>query len=238
MKCIERTVIILIFFIFLLTYSQLIYAQTQIYAKKGFFISVGVPYVSIQGDFNGYDILSDGQELFILPSFSGKMGFAGSIGHNGGRTAVSLNYQRIALKGDFSYEGESETFDSNYSMIGIVVKRHYFVRNPFQTFLGMGVNVPFVNIKQGSVNISLQEGNARYWGIGFNLEGGLTFYITRQVFFNCGVGYRLMGYQWVKGVDEQRKDASDIIINKWKRHLYGFIAAGGFSIEISTGFVF
>jgi hypothetical protein len=200
--------------------TEEVFAQVQVPeeypAKEGFFLGVIIPYSGISGDFTGEQalVVPDKGELFAVPDVKGSFGIGILLGgrfHRPAEFAVELSY--IWSKHDISFLGAKGK--ANYKIVNLDYKFYVSSEKQIQPYLLLGWCIPWLVVEDGAVQVyssgTSSVGDATFitaFG-GFNLGGGLEYYIYPRVSLSAGVLYRFIEYNRVAGVSGEDRLMKD-----------------------------
>jgi hypothetical protein len=201
---------------------MIVSAASEADAGKGFYLGVGIPYNTIEGDFKGNSALEGGNEVIILPDIDGALGINVLMGYGFTRQwAIELNFLGSGHDGNWMGSAGNVDFFS-FSING---KYNFPSSGATQPYLLFGISGNSLNIQDGSQNLWTGEiGDATLSGPGFNLGGGVEHYF-RKMSLRLGVTYRFVDYTDAEGVSNSGgiEDSLD---------------GSGFTVMVSTAYHF
>lgn len=169
-------------------------------AKQGFYIGIGVPYSTIDGDFDGSSVVHsgpDGNWIDYLPEMDGAFGInvQGGFGISE-HWAVEFNIIRSGH--DWKWQAESDKADYyTFSMSG---KYNFSVSQTKQTYILLGISHNELEINNGSTDLGTgQVDDGRLSGPGINIGAGIDQYLGRHICVTLGLMYRFINYNSVHG---------------------------------------
>ncbi len=169
-------------------------------AKKGFYMSLGASYNSIQGDFDGTKGLEGDSDVIILPDIDNAVGIdiRGGYGIND-QWAIEAELMSSQHDGTF----ERLTGDVGYLSFGVNAKYSFRSTQTVQPYLLAGISSNVLVIDKGAADISTGEvDDATLSGIGFNFGAGVDNYFNEHISLTFGVTYRFVDYTTAEGVHE------------------------------------
>jgi hypothetical protein len=197
--------------IFTFMVSPAVSAETEeTFAKNGFYIGLNIPYNSIKGDFNddsAITSLSTG-EVISIPKVQNDYGLGITFGYRDSSLAYELSY--LASTHDMKLKGVDG--EADYSMVSLDIKRYFEENNPTQPFLLIGLCIPELVINEGAT-VGLQTGDATLDGIGLNIGGGISHYVSPQFFVHAAIIYRFINYTDAEGITTSGSIDADDYIN-------------------------
>lgn len=150
--------------------------EPSYFAKRGFFVGgMGVATTLSDRDFDGQSGLVEPNSgaMLVLPELDPATGWGATIGYRSKRISVQYTYTESKHDDDFlgtSLEDDLQTYSLDF-------KHYWNVEGSLQPYLLLGITVPRVTVKDGA-NLGGNVGDAKFQGLGGNLGGGATLYIT------------------------------------------------------------
>ncbi|MBI5745738.1 MAG: outer membrane beta-barrel protein [Nitrospirae bacterium] len=183
------------------------FITTTVSAKEGFYLGLGLPYNTIDGDFKGNSVLSGHNDLIIIPDIDGAFGVGllfGYVTHYG-----FAPDQLFAIEGSFllsvhdaEFQGQRGTVD--YSLVNFDLKYLFMTSKAIEPYLLIGISLADLTIENGAVSLTTgKEGDALLTGVGLNLGIGLDYYLTKNISLGTGVIYRIISYDIAEGVEDK-----------------------------------
>ncbi len=160
-------------------------------SKQGFFLSACVPFVNVGSDMDGATAYGAPGEAIVVPALDDGFGFGLSMGLRAPSVSFEIGYQRTFHDWTSSFvdvpSGEavlnSVNLDTRFYLTGDKAR--------LQPFLLLGVCFPWLDVERGSASAGHGYGDVTYIGVGANVGGGLTYYVTSQLGIILTGGYRL-----------------------------------------------
>jgi hypothetical protein len=222
-----------IFFLCSFVTSSLQSEEVKSIPQKGLFIGFTVPGIFFTGDFNGDLVLANQRETFFVPDLISSFGYGFSFGLRQDKGLWDFTYYKLHHKSDSDANEEN----SLLYLLSIDAKPYLFAKESLQSYLLLGICVPWIRVDKGSKKGKVYH-EAKYYGIGINIGTGVNLYIFPELFISGQFIYRFMGMLYVKG-SHRRRDVTDLYvgdINGLKQDK--FLSLRGLSFGISVGFCF
>lgn len=194
------------------------------HVKNGAYIIGYLAWANVDGDFDGSVTLAGAgvPDTFSVPDLDESYAYGGGMGIRWGDAAFEVTYQRSEHDATF---GGAPLGDAILNTINFDLKYYFMTDQPLQPFVLVGVNVPWMDVDNGSFNIaSALTGDASYIGFGANFGGGAAFYLTPKLAVTGSAGYRLMYFDSVKGIGDVRADINGNL------EAHGFFVRGGVTL--------
>ena len=174
--------------------------KSEVLAKQGFYMGLGIPYNTIGGDFDGKSSLIGANDLIILPEIDGGLGLGILLGYGFTKdTALELSY--FGTSHNAKFLGGSG--DVDYNVLNLDLKFSFLTEQPTQPYLLFGLGFNQIAVKDGSVNLFTgQVGDGTFTGVGFNLGAGVDHYFTPNISLGAGLIYRIVRYDEAEGVTD------------------------------------
>jgi hypothetical protein len=177
-------------------------AQVPQYSKKGFYVGLSIPYVSMGHDFDGDTALVGANDLVLVPEVDSDFGLGVSVGMRSAGASFELNY----IKSSHDATVAGVPFDVEYPQIGFDV-RVLHGRQEAQPYFLFGLFFPELVLKDGSITTGGSIGDAPYRGFGGDLGAGLLYHLHPRFALDFGVLYRLalFGQKALPGLGKRSK---------------------------------
>lgn len=190
-------------------------------AKKGFYIGAGVPYNTVEGDFNGNSSFRRGDAVIIVPDIEGGFGVNLTAGYGiNDKWAIELNL--LSSRHNGKWQQLSGNVD--YASFSINGKYNFRASRTTQPYLLFGVGSHALTIKDGARDLSTgQVSDATLLGPGFNFGTGIDQYIGKNLSLTVGIMYRYVHYTLVEGVHENSGSIDDELNGSGMTFLLGTI---------------
>ncbi len=173
---------------------------SEVLAKQGFYLGVGIPYNTIGGDFDGKTLLIGANDFIILPEIDGGLGLGILLGY-GFTKEVALELSYFGTSHNAKFLGGSG--DVDYSVFNLDLKYSFLTERPTQPYLLFGLGFNQIVVKDGSVDFFTGEvGDGTFTGLGFNLGAGVDHYFTPHFSVGAGLIYRIVRYDEAEGVTD------------------------------------
>lgn len=178
-----------------LSISTGVLAQDTSYVKEGMYVGFNLTYNTISGDFDGQSALVSATEIIVIPKVESNMGFGALLGVRFKKGALELSYQR-SEHDDTSVLGKGTTV---YNIVDIDFKIYPSAESQMQPYLLLGMGIPWLVVRDGAYTATA-VGDGTLRGLGFNIGGGVSYYLQPTICVNGGVTYRLISYSTATGV--------------------------------------
>ncbi|HET9869016.1 MAG TPA: hypothetical protein VFR02_00770 [bacterium] len=188
-------------------------------------------------------LASQPYEATLVPSISQNFGWGAFLGRREGAFAAEVSFWQSVHQAswDGSYPvswsgatpyGQTLKGSATLNMVNVDFKMYFFTEQSLQPFVGLGVDVPWLETQDTSAN-GASVGNAVFEGVGFDLGLGAEYYFDTTFSLVAGFYEKWTGfgqYKGVNNVDEQIQNASG--------HPSSFTANGlDFYIGTTVGFI-
>lgn len=174
-------------------------AQETSGAANGFYAGVSdVPNFTFDGEtFDGlsYYRKIGGEETLILPRLDKKATFRALAGYRLTRGSFEVGYERTNHTGNFA----GLQADSSFQSINFDERIYLLTRGRIQPYGLVGFSLPRLTIKDGSF-LEDQVGDARFHGVGMNIEPGVAVFPNPHIGLGAGYRYRVMWFTTAEGV--------------------------------------
>ncbi|MHC4218290.1 MAG: hypothetical protein ACYSU7_07505 [Planctomycetota bacterium] len=161
-------------------------------------------------------------DMLFVPDIDSDIGFGIGFGYRYQAFAVEFTYQRSEHDTDFL---GSSLSDAIYHTFNIDTKWYFNTESPLQPHIFMGLVIPWLDANSSSVNMTTGAiGDTDYVGVGVNVGGGLTFYLTPQIAVIGQAGYRFAWMTSARGTTGPRASIDDNL------EAFGFFAMAGVSV--------
>lgn len=170
------------------------------------YVGGGATSTQILGDFNGEGLIvsASNDQFDIVPAIDRDFGFWVMAGHREGDWAAEVSFwysKHKATRNALTPGGTPFESEAVYQSVNVDLKRYVLRQNPIQPFVNFGVSFPWIVVKEASFNSTgTMIGNSVFKGLGFNLGGGLEFYLHPKFSVVTGVVQRWQGFDKIKGI--------------------------------------
>lgn len=203
LKCFLRKVLLVAVLIVAGGIFSPVHTEDLFSAKNGLYVGGTWAYSTLKGDFDGEDALTATNEAVLIPKVEDGTGWGAFIGGRGPEAAVELSYQQTKHDVTFGIcEGEA-----TYHIVSLDFKKYFLPHSKAQPYFLIGFNYPWLVVKDaaaGSEGGSIEVGDAKFYGIGLDVGGGISYYVHPRVALNLGVMYRWIEFISAEGTDECR----------------------------------
>ncbi|MBN1272499.1 MAG: hypothetical protein JXB26_09530 [Candidatus Aminicenantes bacterium] len=205
--------------------------EEAVYGDDGFFIGASFSFVSLEGDFDGNLILFNEKQAFITPRMEKGTGFGLNFGIKSRFGLWSFVYLRSTHKNMFQgKEGESV-----FRVVGLDAMPFLMTWGRLRPYLLIGINIPWIIVKDGWTYYDSSGGDASFVGIGVNAGGGLLFHLQPRLFIRGTAAYRYLGFLYVSGEKGRSRDVTDLYISEGNNKQDQYLAMQGWTFSISLG---
>lgn len=153
-------------------------------------MSASMLYATLDGDFDGNAVLANFEGALAVPDVDPDIGFAIGIGYRGESYSFEFSFQRVEHDSNFL----GFPLDTSSNSVNFNFKWHFLTHYRVQPHLLIGAAFPFVIVEDGSVSADGEVDDASLVGLGANLGGGVSYYVTRRMAVVVEGGYRLAVY--------------------------------------------
>lgn len=203
------------------------------YQEKGaFFFEVTTQYLSFSHrDLNGSMVVGNADQVFYIPRVKPSIGFGVGFGRRFRSGLWSVSY--LVSGHDVSFQGRDGSSVSR--LLQINSRTFLFKTSPTRLFIHLGLNFPWMKVRN---NVSDRNGkyfDATYLGVGANAGAGLLVPVSSRMFFSSSLIYRFIGYLYAKG-PVKGIDVTDLFddVNGPRHH--SFLRAPVLALELSLGY--
>lgn len=165
-------------------------AEVAFAPERGFYIGLHAIYNSMFGDFDDSVLLFDPNsgDVIDVPEVDDGYGLGIALGMRLENGALELCYQRTMHNTSSVVFGDSE---AAYNAVDINWRIDVLKRR-IRPYVQLGFGVPWMTIND-AVYTGRDYNDATFVGLGVNVGGGASYFITSHLSANAGVGYR---YNW------------------------------------------
>jgi hypothetical protein len=180
------------------------------YPKTGVYVGAGLWQIQPHrgGDFDGLHSLTDNRGLLIVvPSLADTRSLDLIVGGRFDSSAVEMRYAHQRHDGEWlGLPGEA-----TYHEIDIDGRQYFGASARVQPFVSGGTVFQWLNVKEGSVSVTLgQVGDATLTGVSFQGGGGVTGYPHPRLGITGGLTYRFEIFTRARGVGGTWEDAETL----------------------------
>lgn len=205
--------------------------EEMVYGDDGFFIGTTVPFVSLEGDFDGSLTLFNERQTFITPRLNKGTGFELNFGIKSRSGLWSFTYLRSAHKNVF----QGKNGESVYRVIGLDAMPFLLTWGRLRPYLLLGINIPWIIVKDGWSYYDNSGGDASFVGMGVNAGGGFLFHLQPKLFIRGTAAYRYLGLLYASGEKGRPRDVTDLYIAGQDCKRDSYLAMQGWSFALSLG---
>lgn len=197
-----------------------------------FFLEGTSLYLSFAAmDLDGARVLGNADQVFFVPRLKPSLGFGIGFGRRFRSGLWSVSY--LVSGHDATLRGRDS---SAVSRLVQVNARTFLARSSaLRPFLHLGLNFPWLKVRDGVADRDGRLHDARYAGLGVNIGAGALAPVSERMFFSASLLYRYNGYLYaygpVKGIDVT--DLFDDVTGP--RHTR-FLRAPVIALELSLGY--
>jgi len=193
-------------------------AFAQGYAKQGFYLGLYLPYNAVgDEDFDGKSYMTDDNQevVVLLPEIDSAFGLGLAFGYRFSKASFEINYLQSSHDADWSNAGWVAMGDEAELSIFNLDARYYFnTGDAVQPFIYGGINLTTLTAKDFAAD-PYSSDDAEFRGAGFNIGGGVAFYLTPQFALTGTVLYRYVKMEdldaaGVSGEIDHSLNASDV----------------------------
>jgi hypothetical protein len=167
-------------------------------SKKGFFLGVWGVQTRLGGDLDGKSTISDGTETFLVPKIESAAGYGLSLGRRADAFSQEIVYYQI--RHDLVWKDLGAKATTHW--LEYVPKFYLATRSALQPFTSLAVSYMWLTA-ENCASQGGTSGNATFYGLGLNLQGGLSLYLNPRLAIHGSGGYRILMIGQVKGVAGQ-----------------------------------
>jgi len=151
-------------------------------------------------------------EVTLAPTLSQNFGWGLLLGRREGPYAAEISFwqsvHQSSWNGTYPVAGVpgtpyGQTLEdtATFNSINLDFKRYFFTDIDIQPFLGLGVNIPWIDMNNASANTTT-TGTATFEGIGFDLGAGVEYYLDPTISVVGGFYQRWSGYGQYRGAND------------------------------------
>jgi Outer membrane protein beta-barrel domain len=171
-------------------------------AEQGFYLGLNVPYTTMEGDFDGSSVLIGSTDIIALPRVKGGIGLGMTAGFGIGKSAA-LELDVSQTNHNLNWIGSHG--DAALRTFGLFFKYNFLVDQPGQPFLTYGILYNQLIIKDGSIDISNNIGDATLTGWGMDFGVGYDYFFNARYSIGGTLLYQYVEYSHADGVNESGK---------------------------------
>lgn len=180
--------------------------------KNGVYLEVGAPYIRIGSDFDGESILTTSTQVFAVPEIDKNFGYAFILGMTSTFVGMELGYIKSTHNGNWA--GASADIENKMYVLDFLIngKPLMLLNNPARPIMRAGLYLANLIVHDGAGTATptgTEISDASFTGLGFNLGGGVAYYLNRRLFLDVEVIYRLLSYASVKAKGFDRVTIKD-----------------------------
>jgi len=181
-------------------------------------------------------------EVDYVPSIERNFGWAALVGHREGPWAAEISFWRSDHTATYSgtsvytmTSGTTITTPASLQSIDIDFKRYFFTQLPTQLFVNVGLDFPWLWVRQFSfVTYSTPlVDDETISGIGFSLGAGAEIYLDNGFSITGGIFQRWTGFNQINGA---AKIAENNLYLNGDPSKAGTLEGDGFNIYVGTTF--
>ena len=166
-------------------------------ASEAWYAGLGLPHISIGGDFDGERAFAGPSNSIIVPEIDGALGLEFFGGYRGS-TDLGVEFKLTRSKHDATWMGSD--FDVNYLSVNVNLKLFFGIKDEaIQPYLIGGGGFHQLEVVDGSDGGG-NVGDAVYTGLGLNLGMGVDYFVYTNFSFGVGLLFRVVSYDKAKGV--------------------------------------
>ncbi len=197
-----------------------------------FFFEASSQYLSFTaGALDGKLVIGNADQVFFVPKIKPSLGFGVGFGRRFRSGLWAVSY--LVSGHDASFQGRDSTAVSR--QVQVNARTFLFKIPPLRLFLQLGLNFPWLRVRDNAADREGKIHDATYAGVGANAGAGILAPISSRMFFSAGLVYRFMGYLYaygpVKGID-----VTDLFDNVTGPRHSGFLKAPVVALELSLGY--
>lgn len=205
-------------------------AQFCANAPRGYYLGLTGHQLSFRGDFDGQLVLGNSTKLFYIPGPAESTGFGLHFGCD-----VSRGFWRISfIRSSHRAAILDRTSRAVYNALVLDGLAYVFPRWRVTPYLQVGINIPWVTVKDGSLYENARLTDATYIGLGVNAGAGLCARIG-EVFVAAGPVVRPLAFLYAYG-EGRGRDVGNLYINGDGPKQPHFLEVLGLGFELHLGF--
>jgi hypothetical protein len=173
--------------------------------KRGeFYFGPVFAHSSLTGDFDGERAEIGPNDIFLVPKLSSANGFGGLIGFRFYRKGIvdpAMEVSYLQSNHKSTVVGQPME-DAKYRMVNLDVKGYFMPTRSLQPFVVAGICLPWMTVPNSDLQLNdsghlIGTNEAKFSGLGFNLGGGLSWYVLPMLSLDGSAIYRLKSFNMV-----------------------------------------
>lgn len=170
---------------------------SSVNATEGIYFGLMADRTAIGGDFKGTSGLVSPNDVILLPEIEQGLGLGFILGM---KIGPSLGFEISYLSSDRDAVWRSIPFNVEYSVLNLDILYYLKSGIPVEVYGILGMAVPDILVKRGSVGNNSQIGDVTYSGIGFNFGAGLDYYLNKNFSLGARLVYHSVDYNYAEGI--------------------------------------
>jgi hypothetical protein len=191
--------------------------------------SLGLSFAAL--DLDGARVLGNADQVFFVPRLKPSLGFGIGFGRRFRSGLWSLSY--LVSGHDAALRGRDS---SAVSRLVQVNARTFLARSRgLRPFLHLGLNFPWIKVRDGVADRLGRLHDAHYAGLGVNIGAGALAPVSSRMFFSASLLYRYNGYLYAYG-PVKAIDVTDLFDDVTGPRHTRFLRAPVVALELSLGY--
>ncbi len=221
----------------LLLLAPLVQAEDSAPAPKlhqggAFFIEGTSQYLTFRaGDLDGSALLGNADQAFFIPRVKPSLGFGIGLGRRFRSGLWAFSY--LVSGHDAETRAGATTAVARQVQVNA---RIFLLRTPgLRPFLHVGLNFPWLRVRDGAADRAGRACDATYAGVGGNAGAGVMAPVSGRMFFSASLFYRYIGYLYAFG-PEKGIDVTDLFDGVAGPRHSRYLRAPVIALELSLGY--
>lgn len=197
-----------------------------------FFLEATGQYLSFAAvDLDGSLVLGDADQVFSVPKLKPSLGFGIGFGRRFRSGLWSVSY--LVSGHDAALRGRDSAAVSRLVQVNA---RTFLLRaSPLRPFLHIGLNFPWIKVRDGVADRDGRLHDATYAGLGINAGIGALAPVSSRMFFSASLIYRYNGFLYAYG-PVKAIDVTDLFNDVTGPRHTRFLRAPVIALELSLGY--
>lgn len=209
--------------LFIITFIFFVVQPAVQALNSGWFVSVGGNHNDINGEFNGDNFLTDGNEVLVMPLLKAKNALSVFIGKqsSNGIGSWSVGYSETKFKSVWA-DIDFDVVHRRYTLFEIQLNTSHSAIHPY---ILLNLNYEHLRVVDGSAT-EFELGDASYYGGTIGLGFGFQTSLGKMFAISTHASRMFGGYNRAKGVSDSKK----VEIDK--------VSASGWQIRLALNLYF
>lgn len=183
------------------------------------------------GDLDGAALLGNADQAFFVPRVKPSLGFGIGLGRRFRSGLWAFSY--LVSGHDAETRAGATTAVARQLQVNA---RVFLLRSAgLRPFVHVGLNFPWLRVRNGAADRGGRAGDATYAGVGANAGAGVMAPVSGRMFFSASLLYRYIGYLYAFG-PEKGIDVTDLFDDVTGPRHHRYLRAPVIALELSLGY--